>query len=216
MSRVKITMLTLFATLAFSVVAVASASAGWFVGGAELKTSAALSTTAIVHQAQTLLVPALKLSIVCSGKSLDGVSPEIIAGSTGKAASLKFLECNTTAPATGCALEKANESITTNLILARAILGPGEAVKILFAADSTFTIIKFNEANTCAFGGEEPVKGELVINVPTGQLELLSQAIEGLGSIENNSLEIGAGNKAFLDGGLVLLRLASDSKWSFK
>jgi hypothetical protein len=34
--------------------------------------------------------------------------------------------------------------------------------------------------------------------------------------MENNSLEMGSGNKTFLDGGKMLLTLASGAKFSFK
>jgi len=212
------TVIALLAVLALSAAVAGSASANWFVGGTELKTSAALATTTVVDEPSTLLVPTLSLSIVCSGKTLDGTSPEIIAGNIGKAASLKFLECNTTKPATGCALETANEPIPTLPVSARASLGSGEADRVLFVPQTkgTFAEIKFSEADTCALGPALILKGAVTFGAPTGQLELLNQAIVGLGSIENNSLEIGSGNKAFIDGGKVLLRLASDSKWSFK
>jgi len=213
-------MMALFAVLAFSAMAAGSASASWFVGGTELKTSAKLSTTAVVDEPTTLSVPALGLSVLCKGGVLDGVSPEIIAGETGKAASLKFLSCNTTVPATGCALEESNQAIPTLGINAKASLKSGSGVedRVLFSPQTkgTFAEIKFSEANTCAFNSVEPVKGEVIVGAPTGQTESVGQAIVGLGSVENNSLEIGKGNKAFLNGGKALLTLASGSKWSFK
>jgi len=211
-------MVTFVVVIAFSAVGVASASADWFVGGALLKSSAALSTTAVVDAPTTLLVPALGLSVVCSGGTLDGTNPEIITGDTGKAKALTFLSCNTTKPEKGCALEVTNQAISTLPINARAFLGTGEEDRVLFSAQtkSLFTDIFFSGANECAFNGEEPVKGSVIVGAPTGQLELLNQAIVGLGSVENNSLEIGAGNKAFLDGGKALLKLANDALWSFK
>jgi len=121
-------------------------------------------------------------------------------------------------PAAGCALQEKNQPIATNAVLSRAFLGSGEEDRILFAPETkgVFTEFSFNEANTCAFNGVEVVKGELIAGAPTGQLELLTQSLTFLNSTENNSLEIGGGNKALLDGGHLLLTLASDSKWSFK
>jgi len=219
MSRVKVMMMALFAVFAVSAAAVSSASAVWLVNGTTLVGSAPLATTAVVDEATKLLVPTLgDLTVVCSGSTLDGAKPEITAGDTGKAESLRFLACNTTHPATGCALKTANETISTNPINARAFLGKGEEDRVLFSPQTPpiFTEIPFAEKNECAFEGLTAVKGSVTIGAPTGQLELLSQLITGLGSVENNSLEIGSGTtKAYLIGGGALLRLASDSKWSF-
>jgi hypothetical protein len=202
---------------ALSAVAATSASAEWLVGGTTLVGSAALATQALVDENSTFLVPALGLSIVCSGHFLDGLRPQITAPDKAYAAGLTFLGCNTTVPATGCALPEANQPINTTAVLALAALGPGESVRVKFAPETktTFLTLSFSEANTCAFNGDEPVTGLFIAGAPTGQLELLAQALTGLGSSEgNNSLQI-AGDKAFIDGGRYLLRLASDSKWSF-
>jgi hypothetical protein len=220
MSRVKVTMMALFAVVALSAIAAGSASANWFVGGAELKTSAPLATTAKVDEFTKLLVPSLSdLTIECTGATLNGTAPEIVGpGATGKAAALEFKSCATTKPATGCALNEANQTIATLGVNARAFLKSGTEDGVLFSPQTkkTFAEIKFSEANTCALAGLQPVKGAVTIGAPTGQTEETVQAIKGLGSVENNSLEIGAGNKAFLVGGSALLELASGSKWSFK
>jgi len=217
MSKVKVVMTVLGALMVLSAMSAASASAEWLVNGAPLVGSAALSPKALVDEFSTLLVPTLGLSIQCTGHFLDGSNPVITAPNLGSASSLTFLGCSTTAPASGCALaEENNEPIETTGILATAYLGAGESVRILFKPETkgTFANIKFSEKNTCAFNMVEAVKGQLVANSPDGQLELLAHILSGLGSAENNSLEIG-GDKAYLDGGAALLTLASDSKWSF-
>ena len=219
MSRIRVMILALSAALALSAVAISSASAVWLVNGTTLVSSAALTTAAVVDEPSKLLVPSLgDLTIECTGSRLDETKPEIIVGDTGKAESLKFLTCNTTHPASGCALEKANEAISTNPINTRAFLGKGEEDRILFSPQTRpiFTELAFHEPDECAFEGLTAVKGSVTLGAPTGQLELLNQAIVGLGSVENNSLEIGSGTtKAYLLGGKTLLRLANDSKWSF-
>lgn len=221
MSRVRVTMLMLFAVFAVSATAAATASANWFVNGTELTTTAALSTTAKVDESTKLLVPNLEdLTIECTSSILSGEAPLINgANGTGAAKSLKFETCNTTKPATGCALATKNETIKTSAVSARAFLATtAPADRVLFSpqAGKIFTEVAFNEGNTCALAGLQPVKGAVTIGAPTGQTEELAQAITGLGSVENNSLEIGTGNKAYLVGGSALLTLASGSKWSFK
>jgi len=218
MSRIKIVVPILFAVFAVSAMAVSSASAEWLVGGTKLVGSAALATTALVDEPTKLLVPTIQdLTIECTGEVLDGENPRIEAPDKGFASSLKFLACNTTKPASGCALEVVNQPITTLPILALVVLGKGEEDRVTFTPEtkSTFATFKFSESNTCAFNGEEAVKGSVTIGAPTGQLDLLTQAIVGLGSVENNSLEIGTANKAFLIGGKALLKLANDATWSF-
>jgi hypothetical protein len=217
MTRFKVMFVALLAVAAVSVVAVSSASAIWMVGGTNFHGTANLATTAVVHENARLLVPSLEdLTITCSGAFLDGTEPRIEALDKGFAKELKFLSCNT--GKAGCELEEKNQAIGTLPLLALAELGPGESVKLLFSPETkaTFAQIKFLETNTCALAGVQPVKGSVNLSSPDGQLELLSHLLTVLGSFENNSLEIGSGgNHAYLVGGKALLRLQSDSKWSF-
>jgi len=221
MSRVKMMVMALVALMVLGALGAVSASADeWFVSGALLKVLAKLASTAAVDEDATLLVPSVSgLAVLCGGKTLDVEGGEILPGDTFSIQSLKFLGCKTTKPATGgCELEKPEQTISTLPILGLADLGPSSpAVRLLLTPQtkSTFAEIAFNENNTCAFTGVEPVKGKITLNAPSGQTEEASQPVGALGSVENNSLEIGAGNKAFIDGGRVLLRLESGSKWSF-
>jgi hypothetical protein len=216
MSRLKVLSVALLAVAAVSVVVVSSASAIWMVGGTNFHGSAALTTAAVVHEPTKVLLPALEnLAITCSGGVLDLEEPRIQALDKFFTKALRFLSCNTNKA--NCALEVTNQAIPTLPVLALATLGTKESVKLNFTPETkaTFAEIKFGESNTCALAGANPVKGSVNVTAPDGQLELLSHLVEGQGSFENNSLEIGTGNKAYLFGGKVLLRLQSDSKWSF-
>jgi hypothetical protein len=217
MSRVKISLMAVVAVLAFSAMAAGSASAEWFVNGVLLAkgTSAKLTNTAKVDSDAKLSIPVAGIKILCSGTTLDSEGAEIVGGtSEGKVKSLIFTGCGVTEPKTGCTLEKSE--IKTAALNALATKGAGEADTLVFEAQTKGELARFSfsSANTCAFNEEESIKGSVRLIAPTGQLELLSQAIEGLGSIENNSLQV-AGDKAFIEGGKALLALESDSKWSF-
>jgi hypothetical protein len=217
MSKIRVVMMVLGAVAALSALSASSASAGWLINGTSLGDgSAALSTQALVDQESTLLVPTLNLAIKCNGHFLDELKPQIFGLDRGFAAALTFLGCNTVTPA-GCELEEKNQPIETTAILTLAVKGTKESVNITFKPEigTTFTNIKFSEANECAFNGVEPVTGSFVDGVPTGQLSLLAQPLVGLGSTEGNNSLLVAGHSVLLDGGSALLTLASDSKWSF-
>lgn len=219
MSRVKVVLSTFCAVVSLGALAAGSASANWFVNGTELKATAALSTAAKEDESVKFSVPTFGLTVECAGATFDAVSPLIVGpGGTGGASSLKFLSCNTTKPASGCALEEANATISTIGINVKESLATGIEDRILFTprTKNTFAEVKFNEGNTCAFDGTEPVKGSVIGSVPIGQTESTTQALVALGSVENNSLEVGSGNKVIVAGGKALQVLAGGSKWSFK
>jgi hypothetical protein len=204
--------------VALSALGASSASAGWLINGTPLGDgSAALSTQALVDANTTLLVPAIGLAIQCTSHFLDGLKPQIFGLDRGFAEQLRFLGCGTLTPAKCELIEKNSAPIATTAILALASLGTGESVNLAFTPETkgTFGNIEFNEANTCAFAGEEPITGSVIASSPDGQLSLLAHVLTGLGStLGNNSLLID-GDRAFLDGGSALLTLASDSKWAF-
>jgi hypothetical protein len=202
----------------FAFVFTGSAFAGWFIEDAELTSTAALSTTAKVDATSSLLVPALGLTILCGGSTLDATSPTIANSDILTATALSFLSCNTTKPTSGCALEKTNQAISTLGVKALATKGPLFPEDRLILTPKTKSLlaeISFNETNTCAFDGLEPVKGTLTLKAPTLQEEIVRQPIEGLGSVENNSLEIGTGDKVFLENGRPLLELTSGKPLGF-
>jgi hypothetical protein len=130
-----------------------------------------------------------------------------------------FLDCNVSASSpTICKLSPALTTIETGAVLALVTLGPTSlSGRVTFKPETgkLFAEIPFAEETKCAFEGAVPVKGSVTIGAPTLRDSRAVQAGEGLGGVENNSLEIGAGNKALLHGGLVLLELASGANWSF-
>jgi hypothetical protein len=220
MFRVKIVTIMGVVACVFSALGAASASANWFVGGTELKTSAILATAEVVDEIPVILVPSLNdLAATCSGGgTLNNSSPEIIAGNSVKAEALIFLGCNVTNPPTGCSLAKPNQAIPTLPITAHAFLGPGEEVRVIYLAQTKNTLaeIEFSESNECALTGRQILKGSITDGVPRGQLEATTETLVGLGSVENNSLEGGGGAKVKIVGGKALVKLASGSKWSFQ
>jgi hypothetical protein len=223
MSRVKVIMVALAAVFAFSAVAAGTASAEWFVNGTKLVGSAALATTAKVDTDAVLRIaaPGGSVKILCSGTTLSGESPEIQGGTAeGMAKSLKFQGCSTIEPATKCELANQPTTIETTplRVLISKVGGRSPLVSVTFhpLTKSVLTEIPFKETgNSCAFDEKEPVSGSLLVSAPTGETEEVEQAIEGLGTTENNSLQV-AGDKAYIEGGRVLLKLASGSKWSFR
>jgi hypothetical protein len=212
--------ITLIALVALCSIDAASASASWFVGGTELKTSAAIATTAVVDEHTILLVPAVEdLSIECSGGTWH-LDAGVIGSFTRffiKVFHIDFLACNTIKPTTGCGLVLPNQTIDT-LPIAGSLSLKGvtqDSVTLSPLTGKILAELEFKETNTCAFNGLEGVKGSVTVNAPTGQAEEVAQAIVGIGSVENNSLEV-ASSKAYLIGGKTLLTLASGSHWSFK
>jgi hypothetical protein len=217
MSRIKVTIVALFAVVALSAVAAGSASADWYVSGTKLAAGATvgLSTTAKVDTDAVLRIPAVSIKILCKGTILRGASPEIVGTNEGRASSLTFEGCEVTEPNTKCTLS--SSTIPTEPIRATVTKAttPADLVTFTPKTKTTFAKIPFSSTNTCAFNEPEPVIGAVTVGAPTGQTEEVEQAIEGLGSTENNSLGVG-GQKAYIEGGRALLKLLSGSKWSFR
>lgn len=218
MSRKKAVVGAFLVAFALSVVAAGSASAeGWHVNGTELTAnqSVALSTTAQIDTDALLLISTTpEIVILCGGSLLTGENPEIIGKNTGKAKKLTFTGCLTRSPEK-CPLSKT--TIPTEPIEALAMKGTGVDDKVLFKPQTppTFAQVPFAEETECALTGNQPIKGSVIVNAPTGQSETAMQAIEGEGSFENNSLEV-AGRKAFIDGGKALLLTSTGALWSFR
>jgi hypothetical protein len=202
--------------MAFCVLSAPPALAEWLVGGTVLSGSAATTPQWLVDTPPLFLVPTLGLSIVCGGHFLDFVDGLVVGPNKISAQHVNFLGCNTTTPPKTCALEEVEETISTGGILGRAFLATGEEDRLLFAPETkgTFADIRFNEANTCAFNSVEPMKGSFTLGMPTGRLNLSTQSLAGLGSVENNSLEVG-GDRLYIDNVKMLLRLSSNAVISF-
>jgi hypothetical protein len=217
MSKSKSIVVALLAVLALNAVIVSVASAdtdSWFVGGTKLTKNEKLLPLATVDLPTILSSPEQSLKVTCSGgasKVLHGISPLIEPEDKGQAQSLVFLGCSEIEPA-NCTV---TSTIETEPVAALADLGPGTSVRVLFTPKTPplFTTLSIS-GSTCSIAGDKPVKGAVTIGAPTGKTENIQQAIEGLGSVENNSLEV-AGHKAFLQGGYTLLSLESMKPWSF-
>ena len=214
-----------FATVLVGLVGATSASAGamnWFVNGTELKSGekAALASTATVDSPTVLEVPGLSLEITCSG--LSDTSAELVGGAagekaTGQAQALKFETCSEITPPT-CKLAPIDTNVTTEPVLALVLLvssHPLPLVSVLFQpkTGNTFATLTF-EGSKCSFAGEQGVSGRVLVSAPTGASEEATQAIEGLGSTENNSLIVDKNHACI--GGKALLKLASGQKWSLR
>lgn len=74
--------------------------------------------------------------------------------------------------------------------------------------------LPFSSTNTCAFTEIQPLTGDVTLGAPKLQTEESLQAVEGLGSLENDGLAVG-GDHAYLEGGKTTLQLASGGKFKF-
>jgi hypothetical protein len=216
MFKVKIVIAAFTAGLALTaiVASTASATAGWLVNGTELTgtQSANLSTLAVTDTAAILHIPSLPLKITCAG-DLKGVNPKISAPNTWSVTSLTFTGCSVVEPTT-CKLE--SPEIKTEVLNVTATLGPGESVLLTFTTTAAHFAIFTLEGGSCSISGKKAVTGSVVLTAPTGQLQLLTQTLSGLGSSEQgtNSLQT-ANDPSYIEGGKALLTLESDAKWSF-
>ncbi len=216
MSRTGVALATLLAALSLIAITVSSANAAWFIEGKELAfgSKEALATTATVDTSIKLNLPVQKVKLECGASLVKAETPEILGESGIEAKKLTFENCKTIEPSSGCALE--GSTIPSQPVEASATVGTSAPdVKLLFLprTKNLLAEIPFEEKNTCAFAGKEPVRGKVVADAPNLQEELVNQPIDGLGSTENNSLEVGAGNKAFIEG-KTLLKLSSGLKFA--
>lgn len=217
MSKVKVIVMTLIASFAFGTVAVSSASAAdeWFVNGTRLVGSAALAQEAPLDTLGTLLVPNLPLTIDCEGPLLL-LGAYIYNPARVLANAFDFENCSTLSPAK-CALSSSTIfTVGSDLqgIVTLAPSGGGAGRLAGKTGEPEFANLDIVGAE-CSIAGEKAVKGEVVFGAPGATTESETHELEGLGSQENNSLTVGGSNKAYIERGRALIRLASGSKWSF-
>jgi hypothetical protein len=195
---------------AFYVIASSAQAASLFIGGAKLpaNSKAALSTKIGLEESVILESSSLSLAISCSG--LGATKPELIGEAKAQAEHLSFEACSEVEPTT-CKL--GSSTITTEPLTGLFTTGTSPADKLLLQPKTGKLIETLELLGSCAIAGEKPVDGQITFNVPTGQTEEASQAIEASSSTES-SLEI-AGHKACFASGRGLLKLASGSKWSY-
>ncbi len=192
-----------------------ASAASLFVGGVKLSTGskAAVASKAVVDESVIFNVPGFNLRISCSGS--NAIASTLVGENKGEAEARIFEGCSEVSPA-NCKLTTRTietESVQTTFI---AVTKTSEARFILEPkkTNGNFAILAFE--GTCVFAGEQPVKGVVKGSLPTGQIEEVSQAVEGLGSAEgNNSMELDK-NKVFVEKGRGLVKLVSGSKWSFR
>jgi len=212
MSRATVIITASVAALILSAVGAASASAEWYINGAKLPAGSkvALATKAVVDEPAILNVPKLSLKISCSG--LGAVKPELIGTTKGRAEHLLFEGCSEIEPKT-CRLNPSTIETEPVLWLTHESFSIfGFEVWLVHEEETILATLVFE--GSCSLAGEKPVRGAVTLGAPTLKTENTSQLLEGLGSLENNSLEV-AKNKAYIEKGKVLVKLASSSKWSF-
>jgi hypothetical protein len=216
----------LLAALTLSAVAAGTATADeWFIEGAKLAAgkSAAIATAAPVDEFAKLRIQpgsASEVEVECTGANVIASEAYISSGTGGMAKAVTFEKCSIVKPTTGCALEGQPTTIKTGTLGVTILLVPGAkptkiSVNIHPLSGTTFTSISVAAGSTCLNGeGEKPVKGSVLLLWTGGETEAVTHNIMAQGSVENNSLEV-AGNKAIVEGGASLVKLASGSKWSF-
>jgi hypothetical protein len=199
------------AALALSAIASATASAataGWMVGGSQLVGSEALATTAAVDK--TAKLSGGGVEIECTGKTLNGVSPQIVAGNMGEATSLTFTGC--VALTKNCTLS--STSISTLPVLAEATLegAANVAAKFTPKTGTVFATFKF-EGENCGVAGTKAVTGSAITTTPNGQTESAAQILEVNTAASESTLKLGSAAAKL--SGAALLKLVSGKAWSF-
>jgi hypothetical protein len=212
MSRAGVILATCVVYVALGATAAGPASANWFIGSEELTSTAAIATPAKVDAALTLTVPSVGAKLSCSGSTVSATEPVVVEEFI-EASSLQLTGCETTEPKTGCELEPSSKgTIVTNPVTIAAgptATSPAGQAEIGPLNANLLAEIPFSETNTCALAGSQPLRGFALLNTPTLQELQTAQALEALGSTENNSLEIGSGNKAYITSDKLLLALTS-------
>jgi len=225
MLKAKVILAALAVPLALGAFGSASASAetatkmAWYVSGtiSTKGETAAVASPATLDSPAVFNAPKLTLKITCSKYSTTNA--EIFGGEEekGQVESAKFEDCSEIAPST-CKLEMPTIASGTLELLLRLFSPPEQAgphlLKDVHAlTGSTIAVITF-EGSGCPIAGERALTGSF-LEAASLATEETSHAIEGLGTFENNSLEL-AGQKVYLEGGKTLLKLSSGSQWSFK
>ena len=219
MFKLKIALAALLAAAALSAAAADTASADWYVGGTKLATTAALTSKVHIDRLLGFRIPFTMTTVTCTGNAttLLEIAGAIIIAEThpllgGIVLAALIVEHCTVVGAKGCALEK--EKITTEPLEAQIMNGPGTEDRLLFKPKTGKLVAEFILTGTeCAIAGAQPLDGSFTMKLPTGETEETDQALEGLGTTENNSLEFGS-NKAYVEGGDIQLELTSGSKWN--
>ncbi len=212
MYRMKRALVVLVIGLTLGAVGAAQASAAsWFIGGVKLSTGSkvAVASKTVVDEKAVFNVPGLGLKVSCAGST--AIAATLVGENKGESQGRTFEACSEIEPST-CKVEPSNiitEPLSTTLSTS---ISPTDRFLLVPKTGKTFATVLFR--GSCSFAGEQPIKGAVIGKLATGQTEELAQAVEGLGSSENNSLEFDS-NKMFIERGKALVTLVSGSKWSF-
>jgi hypothetical protein len=218
-SRAKSPVLALFAILiVVAAIASTASAAEWKVEGAPIGAGKSVGLAPLPKIDLSLILHftagTVSLLILCGAIHL--IKGRILPPNMDFVERLDFLNCHTVSPTpTNCQLTGGQTTLT--LIVTGAVLSLQKtSTRASFKPETgkIFTEILFKEGLACALEGAVPIKGELIAGTPTGGEERTEQGLVGLGSEENNSLEVGSGNKGFLLG-KILLALATGQAWSF-
>ena len=213
-AKLKMTLAAVLAAFALSAITADAASAEWFVNGSQLTSTAALATSAVLDTTATWDFPVPKVGVDCEGP-VDVNGKLLRFGLLD--VTLIWLNCRAL-PVGVCSLSSSTAGIQSEPLEGTVTKGPGSSEDRVTVTPSTKTIlatIPFAEkAGSCPLTGEQAVRGSVTLAMPKGQDEASTQVIEGLGSVENNSLEVD-GDKGYIESGKALVTLASGSKWSF-
>ncbi len=214
MSKLRLLMPALFATLALSAVAAGSAQAGWLVSGSLLVGSTALASKTIVderdHPIKAIGPNATDpILIECPALTLTG--GKISEPDKFLVSSLEFKECTAVEP-TGCAL--GNPTVGSlpieGLWTLDGLLGAKTKVKAENANGLLFTFKL--EGTSCAESGKLSVTGQFVLLAPEGKDERQWHLLTFLTETEGE-LELGSTPATIF--GSVLAKLETEKPWSF-
>jgi hypothetical protein len=179
---------------------------GWMVKGAPLTGSKALATTAPLDGQTKLESDAT--TIVCSGKNLNAVAPEIISPNKGAAKELEFTECEGEGKCTIASTKIGTEPLSIEATLA----GASAVVETLKPVTSNLIAVIKYVGKECSLSGTKNLNGTIKLEAPTGHDEQTLQQFNSLASEASGELEI-EGHKAALEAS-ALFKLASGEPWS--
>jgi hypothetical protein len=189
-----------------------AATTGWMVNGTMLSGSESLATTAAVDQEGVLTIGTTE--IVCSGSTVNGTAPVIEAPNRGKATSLEFAGCKTTATSP-CTLAGGNAGgvIGTLPVTSEVTLeGTSAVLETIKPGGSIFTTIAFT-GGSCALSGKQSVTGEALVEGPTSRGESTLQLDSAITTRASGDLKVGS--TAASATGSALLALQSLKTWGY-
>lgn len=210
MSKANLLIAACVTAFAVGVVASATASAAWMVGGTTLVESVAVGNGLVLKEGE-FTVPGVT-SIICKGHEVTITNGRIIAPDKILASSLTFNQCKgSTAP---CDLIT-GEKIASVPIHAVAKLDGilSTYITLLPETKTMLAAIEFtNPECPLAVGGGAPVTGTLSLLIHEGKDERLTHSV--LLFTLPNALKVGSSN-AEIKGALFDIALQSHKPWSF-